>query len=221
MQVIPRHVNATVLLVFLAATLPASAVAQTPERPRNEYGVFGVLPLANGSLEGVTSDRRFYQVGASYTRVLVRRRQVELRWVSEIMPLEFLREPFFTGTNIQAPSAVPGFTEYKTTYGVGTNPVGADVGFIPQKRVQPFVGVHVGISYFTRNVLAVDGAQFNFMIDGRAGLRFAFRDGKSLSVAYMFQHMSNAFTAESNPGIDSHMIHVSYALPFRFHHARK
>src|SRR4051794_28747 len=204
MQVIPRHVNPIVLLIAIAATLTAPALAQTPDRPRNEFGIFGVVPLANGSLEGVTSDRRFYLVGASYTRILLRRRPVELRWVSEIMPLEFLREPFFIGTNIQAASAIPGFTENKTTYGVGTNPVGADVGFLPQKKVQPFVGVHVGISYFTRNVLAADGAQFNFMIDGRAGLRFMFRDGKSLSVAYMFQHMSNAFTAKSNPGVDSH-----------------
>ena len=54
------------------------------------------------------------------------------------------------------------------------------------------------------------------MLDGRAGLRFPMGEGKSLSVAYMFQHMSNAYAATANPGVDSHMIHVAYAFAFRF-----
>ena len=71
-------------------------------------------------------------------------------------------------------------------------------------------------AWIDANVLDSEAAQFNFMLDGRAGLRFPMGEGKSLSVAYMFQHMSNAYAAVANPGVDSHMIHVSYAIPFRF-----
>ena len=35
-------------------------------------------------------------------------------------------------------------------------------------------------------------------------------------MAYMFQHMSNAYAAVENPGVDSHMITVSYTFAFRF-----
>jgi hypothetical protein len=59
------------------------------------------------------------------------------------------------------------------------------------------------------------------MIDGRAGLRFPMHGGRSLSVAYMFQHMSNGYIAVENPGVDSHMIHVAYTFPFHFHGAGK
>lgn len=198
-----------------AATTPVHAAA-----PRSELGVFGVIPLANGSLKGVTSDRHFFLFGLSYSRLLGHSRVCNVRWVSEIMPVELLAEPFIKGTNFQTLAAVPPFTETKVTYGLGTNPVGADVIFLPEKRWQPFTGVHGGFSYFTRNVLFPQAAQFNFMLDGRAGLRMPLRGGKSLSVAYMFQHMSNAYTALENPGVDSHMIYVAYTFPFRFARTR-
>jgi hypothetical protein len=203
------------LLAVILASCPMFAQLSVSP-PRNELGIFGVVPLANGSLKGVTSDRHFYLFGLSYSRLLGHSRVCELRWVSEIMPVELLSEPFIIGTDIQTISSVPTLTENKITYGVGTNPVGVDVIFLPGRRVEPFTGIHGGFSYFTRNVLDSEAAQFNFMLDGRAGLRFPMGEGKSLSVAYMFQHMSNAYTATANPGVDSHMIQLSYNFPFHF-----
>jgi hypothetical protein len=197
---------------------PAAPTSQT-KLPRNEIGTFAVAPLANGSLKGVTTDRRFFLFGMSYSRLLGHSRVCDIRWVSEVMPLELLAEPFFAGTNFQALHAVPPFTETRITYGIGTNPAGADVIFIPGKKWQPFAGVHGGISYFNRNVLGAEATRFNFMLDGRAGLRLKLQSGRSVSVAYMFQHMSNAYIAVDNPGVDSHMIHVSYTFPFRFRHS--
>ena len=207
------------LLLFLVPLISyAQTSAPQPKDapPRHELGIFGVLPLANGHLKGTTSDRHFFLFGLSYSYLLTHRRLCDVRWVSEIMPVELLAEPFIKGTNIQAPRSVAPFTETKTTFGVGTNPLGADVIFLPERRWQPFTGVHAGASYFTRNVLDFRAAQFNFMLDGRAGMRLSLHGGKSLSMVYMFQHMSNAYTATTNPGIDSHMVHVAYAFPFRF-----
>jgi hypothetical protein len=133
--------------------------------------------------------------GFSYIYLLAHGRVCNVRCVSEIMPVELLAEPFIKGTDFQAQGSVPPFTETKVDFGVGTSPVGADVIFLPKKRWQPFTGVHAGISYFTRNALSFRAAQFKFLLDGRAGVRFSPRGGKSLSVAYMFQHMSNAYTA--------------------------
>jgi hypothetical protein len=213
-----------ILLLLLLTSFSVAAQTTAPRSqaapPRNELGFFGVLPLADGSLRGTTSDRRFFLFGLSYSYLLTHSRVCDVRWVSEIMPVELLAEPFIKGTNFQTQRSVPPFTETRTTYGLGTSPVGADVIFLPERRWQPFTGVHGGISYFTRNVLSFRAAQFNFMLDGRAGVRFPLHGGKSLSVAYMFQHMSNAYTALANPGLDSHMVHVAYAFPFRFRRAK-
>jgi hypothetical protein len=199
--------------IFSSTRINAQAV-QWP--PRNEFGVFAVLPLANGSLKGITSDRHFYLFGLSYSRLLGHGRVCDVRLVSEIMPVELLAEPFVKGTNIQTLNALSPFTETKVTYGLGSNPLGADLVFLPQRKWQPFTGVHGGFSYFMSNVLDAEGAQFNFMLDGRAGLRVQMGGGKALSVAYMFQHMSNAYAAAANPGVDSHMVHIAYVFPFRF-----
>lgn len=213
-------------ILLFAVFPPVKTYAQTsalqPQAApaRNELGVFAVLPLANNHLRGTTSDRHFFLFGFSYSYRLVHRRVCDVRWVSEIMPVELLAEPFIKGTDFQTQRSVPPFTETRVTYGLGTSPVGAEVIFLPQRRWQPFTGVHGGISYFTRNVLSFQAAQFNFMLDGRAGVRFPLHGGKSLSVAYMFQHMSNAYTALENPGMDSHMVHVAYAFPFRFRRAK-
>ena len=221
-----RILSLLFLLSLIVISLATGAHAQdtTPQKsaasPRNELGIFGVLPLANGSLKGVTSDRHFFLFGVSYSLLLGHSRVCDVRWVSEIMPLELLAEPFIKGTNIQTLNAVSPFTETKVTYGVGTNPLGTDVVFLPGKRWQPFTGVHGGFSYFTRNVLGSEATKFNFMLDGRAGLRFPFHGGKSLAIAYMFQHMSNAYIVEDNPGVDSHMIHVEYAFPFPLKRAK-
>jgi len=213
-----------ILLVVGFPSLKTYAQTDAPRQqaapPRNELGVFGVLPLASGSLKGTTSDRHFFLLGLSYSYLLVHSRVCDVRWVSEIMPVELLAEPFIKGTDFQTQASVSPFTETKVTYGLGTSPVGAEVIFMPEKRWQPFTGVHGGISYFTRNVLSFRAAQFNFMLDGRAGARLRLHGGKSLSVAYMFQHMSNAYTALENPGLDSHMLHVAYAFPFRFKRAK-
>lgn len=147
------------LLLFL---MSCSAYAQTsaPQSqaaPRNELGIFGVLPLANGTLKGVTSDRHFFMFGFSYIYLLAHGRVCNVRWVSEIMPVELLAEPFIKGTDFQAQGSVPPFTETKVDFGVGTSPVGADVIFLPKKRWQPFTGVHAGISYFRRNALFPGG----------------------------------------------------------------
>ena len=96
-------------IVLSSLNANAQAPAQQPptETPRNELGIFGVIPLANGSLKGVTSDRRFYLFGLSYSRVLGHSRVCDVRWVSEIMPVELLSEPFIKGTEIQTLAAAP------------------------------------------------------------------------------------------------------------------
>lgn len=182
----------------------------------NEIGFFGTIPVANASYRADAVDRQFYIFGFSYNRLLVHGRLCDVRWVSEIMPAMVLREPFLKGTSVQTTSANPPFTSTGATYGMGSNPVGADVIFLPNVKWQPVVGVHGGVSYFTRNVLSVQGSQFNFLLDGRAGMRYVLSGTRSVSIAYRFEHMSNAFTAIDNPGVDSQMIQLSYNFPFHF-----
>jgi hypothetical protein len=198
---------------------PAPSHVSRSLAAENEIGIFGTIPVANASYRADAIDRQFYVLGISYNRMLVHGHLCDVRWVSEIMPVMVLREPFLRGTSVQTTSANPPFTSTGSTYGMGSNPVGADVIFLPNGKWQPVVGVHGGVGYFTRNVLSAQGSQFNFLLDGRAGMRLMLSGRRSVSIAYRFEHMSNAFTAIDNPGLDSQMIQLSYNFPFHFRSA--
>lgn len=183
--------------------------------PRNSISISGIATIANASLRGVTSDRQLFLFGVRYNRLIFHNQQISLLFTSEAIPLALLREPFFIGTNIQSLNAIPTLTESRTTYGVGASPLGLELGFLTQKKFQPFIGLQGGFLYFDRNVLSAGAAQFNFTLDGRAGARMKMGDGKFVSLAYMFEHISNAYTALENPGLDAHMITVDYTFPLR------
>src|SRR5436305_7366880 len=69
-----------------------SAQVPTARLPQRNYLEFeGVGTLANGSLEGQTSDRHLFFAGISYQRLLIENRVVALRFSSEAIPLAILR----------------------------------------------------------------------------------------------------------------------------------
>ncbi len=171
--------------------------------------------VGNGSLEGTTRDRRLFLIGAAYNRLLTTKKIVALTFTSQLIPVALLREPYFLNTDIQAVRKFPLSTETRRNYGAGASPAGIKVNFLPGKKVQPFLGVQGGFLYFSRRALSPNASRFNFNIDGRAGLEFTLPSGKAISFAYMFQHMSNAYIARENPGVDSHMLTLAFRFPLR------
>ena len=221
---------ATVCVFFCSLT---GLHAQTLTPDRNQLEIEGTGTLTNMRWQGQTLDRHLFEIGVSYERLLTKRNWGSMSFASEAVPFAALREPilracpfdpitlqcvgpFFTGL---LPEKIGSFsfpfesTGYRTSYAAGAAPVGFVFRFLPERHVQPFVGVRGGFLYFNRNVLADDASQFNFTLDGRAGVRIPLPDGKAISVAYMFQHMSNKGISRDNPGMDSHMISLSYSFP--------
>jgi hypothetical protein len=208
------------LFLLLLFSLPLSGQATQEVAPaRNFIEIVGAATLADGSLQGVTKDRRLFVFGAAYSRVLKRNRVVETRFTSEVIPMALLREPFFKFSSVQALSSNQ-FTEMHETYGFGASPVGIELDWLPRKKFQPFFGVEGGFLRFDRNVPDVVASKFNFTINGHGGVRIALPHEKSISVAFAFEHMSNAYTAHDNPGLDAYNISVTYRIPMRAFRAK-
>jgi len=144
--------------------------------------IIGCHSLGNASLKGTTFDRGLFELGLSYNRRVIRRKNVGLSFVSEAIPLALLREPFFKNTEIQARFQDFPFTEMQTSYGLGAKPVGILLTLFPPKKIEPLVGVHAGFLYFDRNVLSTRASQFNFTIDGNLGLRFRLQPKTAISL---------------------------------------
>jgi hypothetical protein len=182
---------------------------------RNSISLHMVGTVGNGSLQGTSKDRRLFLLGAAYNRLLTKRALAALTFTSQLIPVALLREPYLLHTDIQTVRKFPLSTETRRNYGAGASPAGIKVNFLPDKKVQPFLGIQGGFLYFSRRALSSNASQFNFNIDGRAGLEFSLPSGKAISFAYMFQHMSNAYIAKEDPGVDSHMLTLAYRFPLR------
>jgi Lipid A 3-O-deacylase (PagL) len=206
-------------LFLLFASLHLSAqVTQEVAPARNFIEIVGAATLADGSLQGVTKDRRLFVFGAAYSRVLSRHRIVELRFTSELIPMALLREPFLKFAAIQT-LASNQFTVMRETYGFGASPLGIELDWLPRRKFQPFFGIEGGFLRFDRNVPDFVASKFNFTVDGRGGVRMALPHERSVSVAFAFEHMSNAYTAHDNPGVDAYNISVTYRIPLRYFRA--
>jgi Lipid A 3-O-deacylase (PagL) len=201
-------------LLFVSLHLAGQVTEEHDPPARDFIEIVGAATLADGSLQGTTVDRRLFVFGAAYSRVLSRHRIVEVRFTAEVIPMALLREPFSMFVPIQSLSSNQ-FTVMRETYGFGASPVGIELDWLPRKKIQPFFGIEGGFLRFDRNVPDFLASKFNFTIDGRGGVRIALPHERSISVAYAFEHMSNAYTAHDNPGLDAHMISVTYRIPLR------
>lgn len=182
---------------------------------RNSISLHTVGTLANGSVQGTSNDRRLFLIGAAYNLILTKRKFADLTFTSQVIPVALLREPYFIGTNLQAVRNFPAVTEQRRNYGAGASPAGIKVNFLPGNKVQPFFGIQGGLFYFSKTALSPLASHFNFTVDGRAGAEFSLSGRKAISLAYMFQHMSNAYIAHDNPGVDCHMLTLAYRFPLR------
>jgi hypothetical protein len=191
------------------------SVPAIDKNEKNSVSLHLVGTFANGSLQGTSQDRRLFLIGVAYNRLLARRSFAELSFTSQVIPFALLREPYFIGTNVQALRNVPPITETRKNYGAGASPAGVRVNFLPRKKMQPFFGIEGGFLYFSKTAISPLASQFNFTVDGRAGVEFPLSFGRAVSFAYMFQHMSNAYIAQQNPGVDSHMLTLAYRFPLR------
>jgi len=126
----------------------------------------------------------------------------------------------FAGTQT---SAVPGgggvetMTDVTTctrqnTLAQGASPVGFRLNFIPRRPLQLTVSSNVGYIFATKPIPVPNAGAFNFTFEFGAGLEYFYKAHKSIRLEYVVQHYSNAYTATSNPGVDSGFVKLTYGF---------
>jgi hypothetical protein len=188
---------------------------------------------------GVSQDRRFMALGLTYSLRLVHTRYADWHYAAEIRPLTLLEDPVTTLTILSpnsnfsqsAPtsracypgvytlppdpaSGFPGFTYRETcstrwTYAGGISPLGQRINILPRNRLQPFLVGNAGFLVSPRDVPVNNSSRFNFTFEFGAGFEFFHDRHHSWSAEYRIHHLSNAYTGNSNPGIDSQIIKLT------------
>jgi hypothetical protein len=232
-----RLINVLPLLMLAAGShCRAQDVANYSQRERVTVGV-EYSNTSSHILLGTAQNRRIAGLDIGISRRLVRSRYVDWSYDVLLRPVVFVQDPvstvMITGIGASQPGSIVsepvqracvsgsgqglGYSFTQTcgtrwTYAGGFSPLGQRFNFAPRHRLQPLLAGNGGLLIATRNIPASNAARRNFTFEFGAGLEY-FTDARhSLTVDYRIQHLSNGYTGETNPGIDSQIVRVAYSF---------
>ena len=166
----------------------------------NEFAVWLDGQFTSAHAFNETTNGRIYQIETRYTRILIERRLIALRYAAEVVPFTAIGDPHTpNGTLVYA-------------HAVGGSPVGAQLNFFHYRHLQPFITSGGGFLYFDRRMFGT-AQQFNFTAQLGVGLQlFNSSRRMALDLGYKYHHISNANLDYSNPGMGSHMLFIGVSL---------
>jgi opacity protein-like surface antigen len=191
---------------------------------------------------GTALDRKFTELGFQYEYRLKTNRKMTWKYTGEFRPLIAVRDvttsvlatlttPFGAQTFYQAPTATLGCVAgsrtislgpdsetiditcgHRWTYVEGVSPLGTRINLRPRSRWQPTASVITGLLLSAKKIPVDTAGSFNFTFQLGAGIEYFRTPTQSIRLEYQLQHFSNAYTAETNPGVDDGLFKLTYAF---------
>ena len=156
----------------------------------------------SGKFLALTPNRQFAVVGLGYGRILAAGNNVALAYTFDVIPVavvtnnprtEIIGEGVFSTEYVRRTSV----------YGFGFAPIGLKFYFLQAKRVKFFASSTAGFLTFLNEVPVERARKFNFTFDFGLGMQITTGSRSALTLGFKLHHLSNAQTAEDNPGLDS------------------
>jgi hypothetical protein len=101
---------------------------------------------------------------------------------------------------------------HRWTYVQGLSPLGTRINLLPRKRWQPTGSILTGFLLSSKKIPVNTGGSFNFMFQVGAGVEYFRTSTQSMRFEYQLQHFSNAYTAQTNYGVDSGLFKFTYTF---------
>ena len=189
------------LMVRMSVLIAVFTVTAHARDYTKEFGFsVGFSPGSTHGIGAVTG-QQFVQAGIDFGFVLRCRQDTCLKYKISLIPVAFVHgDP---ATTLRRPG--------RTVYGGGIDPIGFQLNFRTHKRLQPFLTLTGGCLYFTEQVPVTNSSQYNFTFGGGIGGEYV-SGGRSILFGYRYHHLSNGYTGNENPGIDSHILFVGVSF---------
>lgn len=190
---------------------PAAIQASSPRSVSgapNEVGIWIGYSPHSFVLQGTALHRQLFLLNLQYARRLAVHGPLTLKYLVDVVPVALEIQP--TSYYIVHETVLKNAAG--TVFGAGANPFGLRLNF-GHRKLQPFVDSSAGFLYFNRQVPAPASSQFNFTFNFGGGLQIFSDSRRSFMLGYKYHHLSNAETGTINPGIDSNVIFVGFAIP--------
>ena len=212
-----RRLIPLLLLSLAVRALPAQDSAAT----RSARPLLGVWAGASfyapgGRFLGGESNRDLYLAGVRAEWMLVERASWAVAATADAIPLAVVtRNPYYTDHVVGYAISRRGErvsvleqTGRGPVYGFGASPLGAEVLGPKLRAVRPYFAAAGGFLWFTRNSPEPEARRLIATFEVGAGLRVGRGERRAILLGWKFHHLSNAWTAPYNPGLDGNVVYV-------------
>lgn len=181
--------------------------------PRWEVGPY--LGVSRHSLAdrylGAIPDRSHVFFGVQLTANVLRTRRWAFAYAPEIVPLLVVsNNPTYRSVSTRTGGRFRVESGRAPVAGFAISPIGLQAQMRIGERWRPYVGGAAGVVWFTREVPVAESRAFNYTFEFGAGVRWQYRPKESVRIGVKFHHLSNAYTAERNPGLDAAVLLIGY-----------
>lgn len=184
----------------------------------------GIARNSPDNLWGAESGRDVEVVAVRLTWELARSQRFALDYILDAVPaarVSMVRDdadpPFCSEAAPGEPCVnSPVISDKRPVLGFGVAPLGIQLRHRSGSRVQTYADLSGGVLRFAREMPMDGAARVNFTAQLGAGVLLGRPGRLGMALGYKFYHISNAWMAQHNPGIDNHMlvIGVQQILPF-------
>ena len=207
------------LIPGLALLLVASALqAQSTPDDRPFVGAWAGASFyaPGGRFLGGETGRDLYLAGLRAEWMLASRESWALAATADAIPLAVVtRNPYYTNRVVAVAVSRRGErvnvleqTGRGPVYGFGASPLGLELLGPRMRAVRPYLAGAGGLLWFTRNTPEPEARRLNATFELGAGVRIARGERHALMLGWKFHHLSNAWTAPYNPGLDGNVFYV-------------
>jgi len=214
----PLILSLPLSFVCSLALAAAPAACAQARQPNNEFGFWGAYSFNSPDLYGSQTHQQFGVAAFRYGRLIHDSPMIAIEYTIDVEPVEIARQFKYIpcvvesgGTEVV--SDCPNGDEW--VYGGGLSPIGWKFNFLPRRRWQPFFGTTGGFIGSVRPIPkdVPKETQFNFTFDFAFGVEhFNRARTRAFTIAYKFQHISNASRSSVNPGVDLSMVTLGYSF---------
>jgi hypothetical protein len=167
-----------------------------------------------GDKWGSIADRDHYMIGIRGSAPVMRWGRFSLAFAPEVVPVMIITN----NPTYRTVTVTTGGTAHQTevddgaapVYGIGFSPLGTEVLFRATPRLQGYAAMAVGVLWFTRDVPVANSKAYNYTIELGGGVLWEYQPRRRLRIGYMFHHLSNAWSATENPGLDGDVFYLGW-----------
>jgi opacity protein-like surface antigen len=202
--------------VIVATRCIAGSVCTDENGLKHQLEFLGGYSPQSATLIGTTQNRRFVLVGIEYGYRCWNWQNAAISFTPTVLPAAILLQPaqyvqkYVDGNDtnqLSAPHAV---------YGFAALPIGFTFDLLRTHLVHPFVELAGGgiVSTEPIPVNTAGATAWNFVFDFGGGVQWRIADKRAIAFGYKFLHISNAYTTNTNPGVDNNVLYIGLV----FHH---